>query len=497
MASSATTDADLPNTNSDRGSCENAKTQTGPSDLTSTASERRYRTAVVVVHGMGEQKPLDTVNGFIQTGLWPIKKAGTQDIPNRVYYSRPTQHTDSYEARVLLAIERNNGDPRDQTQTDFYEYHWSYRMVGNILRDIVPLIRRLLLRLPWNVPRSLLFIWALLWLVLIALASYVMLAAPPELRSDFSIENLTKTLFPHALVAGAVALVIFLASSWLTTSFVDVARYLDTSPRSYEVRQSIRRGLVELLTSIQDDQRRPYDRIVVVAHSLGAYIAYDAMQTLWTSQTERTEIDFTALEGLEGAATKLLSAGGVIEPTDDRIANYQKAQLTLFQEMRSHGLPWLITDFVSVGTPMTFADLLLTSNRRHFDLLRKRTELPQCPPRSDTESVEGPTPKKVSYGWRNKRRLVTGSPFAVVRWTNLWFPAELGFFGDWFGGPLQPLFGSGIKDIKVTGNKWKRLLPGGAHSLYFSFAAKADEDDIAKHLRDALALDLRVSGNFR
>jgi hypothetical protein len=97
----------------------------------------RYRTAVVVVHGMGEQKPRDTVNGFVQTGLTPIADSKDGE-PERIYYSRPTMLTDSYEARVLLAIERDHGHPVSQTQTDFYEYHWSYLMTGNVISDLVP-----------------------------------------------------------------------------------------------------------------------------------------------------------------------------------------------------------------------------------------------------------------------------------------------------------------------------------------------------------------------
>lgn len=457
-----------------------------------TKSEKRRRTAVVVVHGMGEQKPLDTVNSFIQTALWPIRE--DDDEPReRIYYSRPTLLTDSFEARVLVAIERRKGTPKSQTQADFYEYHWSYRMAGNTISDLVPLVRRLLLRLPWNVPRSLLFIWTLLWLTLIALGIYVVAAAPAELRSDFSIKALTDALFPHALVAGLVAFAILAVSAWLTTSFVDVARYLDTSPRSYEIRQSIRRGMVDLLASIQDSGR--YERIVVVAHSLGAYIAYDAIQSLWTSQTKRAGIEFSSLESLQKAANSLPAADSTIRPAHREITRYQAAQRAVFREMQEKELAWLITDFITVGTPMAFADILLTPSRRHFDLLRKRTELPQCPPRSDEETVEGPTPPTVYYGWRKQRRLVTGSPFAVVRWTNLWFPAQLGFFGDWFGGPLRPLFGSGILDIKVKGNKFGRLLPGGAHSRYFSYPEDTGAKDVARYLRKALALDTHAAKN--
>ena len=52
----------------------------------------RVRTAVIIVHGMGEQVPMETLNGFVRTALAPT---GGQ----RRYFSRPSGLTDSYEAR--------------------------------------------------------------------------------------------------------------------------------------------------------------------------------------------------------------------------------------------------------------------------------------------------------------------------------------------------------------------------------------------------------------
>jgi hypothetical protein len=81
------------------------------------------------------------------------------------------------------------------------------------------------------------------------------------------------------------------------------------------------------------------------------------------------------------------------------------------------------------------------------------------------------------------------SPFAVTRWTNLWFPVTRGaLHGDWFGGALRPLFGPGIRDIAVHGNKPERFKRGSAHTEYFRHPEKDDEGDVAWHLRNTLAL---------
>ena len=41
------------------------------------------------------------------------------------------------------------------------------------------------------------------------------------------------------------------------------------------------------------------------------------------------------------------------------------------------------------------------------------------------------------------------APFAVVRWTNIFDPAKLVFFGDVIGGPLTRVFGPAIIDVDL------------------------------------------------
>jgi hypothetical protein len=253
--------------------------------------------------------------------------------------------------------------------------------------------------------------------------------------------------------------------------------------------------MVDLLRAIHEDQR--YSRVVVVAHSLGAYIAYDGITALWPEMNklhsgppsaQGETLPLEELGKLEAAATALLT-----KPADRRdvaLRNFRQRQQALWKELRQQGNPWLITDFVSVGTPMYFADLLYTKNRGDFDRLVTRAELPTCPPQHEAQTAEQPRITPLRHGWPHKGRTVLGhaAPFAVVRWTNLWFPASLGFFGDWFGGPLAPLFGPGIEDRRVLGNTPGRFLPGLAHSRYFSYPEATEPTDVSTHLRDALDL---------
>jgi hypothetical protein len=485
-----------------------------PEDPTGGVTDE-VRTAVVIVHGMGEQRPMDTLDGFVKTALRP---RGTPNEPKwDYYYSRPALITDSYEARRyiarLLGSTKGPAEPV-QGQTEIYEYHWSYLMTGNRFADLFPTTLRLFLRRPSNVPDSLLGIWRAVWTVLLALLLVI-----PALFVSGLLLNTETPAWIIGLIISAIVLIFWFGLyralvrvlvNKITTSFVDVVRYLDTSPYSYAARRAIRGGFVDLLRGLHDGR---YSRIVVVAHSLGAFIAYDGLTSFW-AETHTLHagpppdgtpipVPLAALRGLEQAADRLNTDGDA----DVALDEFQDLQFALWQDLRRQGNPWRITDFVTVGTPMTLADILLTRTRvssgfkksdgalrrELFDSLVRRGALVRCPPRPETLPVESDEQASASYRWRgSEMREVLGSqsPFAVTRWTNLWFPVIRGdLHGDWFGGALCPLFGPGIRDIAVQGNKPERLKRGSAHTEYFRHPDKAGEDDVAGRLRKALALE--------
>ena len=448
------------------------------------------RTAVIVVHGMGEQKPLDTLKEFVRTALKPKDAAAAPEHRRAYYYSRPALVSDSYEARRYIA--RFLGSPANpiQGQTEIFEYHWSYMMTGNRFSDVIPTTLRLVLRPPWKVPVGLRGLWTIVWLVALAAAAAI-------LAVTFYFPNLgvaTRTAVNSSIVAALVAFAWRKATTGVTASFVDVIRYLDTSPRSYTARRAIRGGMLDLLRNIHDAGQ--YTRIVVVAHSLGAYIAYDAMHSLWfelhamhadvPAPPQGGQAPLVGLTDLQKAADDLFNKEGSVDA-------YQTRQFELWKGLRAQGNPWLITDFICVGTPMYFADLLLTRNKDEFDNQVRNGQMITCPPRAGQQEVEEERrPSHVKYWWPHGHAQVLGSGtmFAVVRWTNFWFPAVWSFFGDWFGGRLAPLFGDGIRDVRIEGNTPGRWLPGFAHSRYFSYPDDDASTAIAANIRQTLALDI-------
>ena len=87
--------------------------------------------------------------------------------------------------------------------------------------------------------------------------------------------------------------------------------------------------------------------------------------------------------------------------------------------------------------------------------------------------------------------------FACTRWTNLYFPAKLGLFGDFVGGPLQTWFGPGIKDIQVrTGNIFRDLTLLAHNSYWHISKNKAKNKNCLQLLIDALDLDNKEILNF-
>jgi hypothetical protein len=492
---------------------EEAAVRAEPAAQGEEPSPGEVRTAVVLVHGMREKRPLEALDGFVRTALDPQQAQGEAKWQ---YHSRPAVITGSYEARRYVSRQQDS-DPTgpEQGDTEIYDYNWSFLMTSNRFAGLAPTAMRLFLRRPSNVPDPLFGMWRVVWIVLLA----ILLAVPALFVGGYLLSSDVPGSI-IGLVSGAVVLLFWfgllrfvvgaLANSAVAAPLVGVARYLEPSPYSYAARRAIRGGLVGLLRDLHDGR---YSRIIVVAHGVGAYISYDALSALWAETHELhagpapdvqtpLPIKLNSLDGLEKAADRLLADGNSVAELD----HFQDRQFALWRDLRKQGNPWRISDFVTVGAPVALADLLVTrrgivsgfkksdlmDRRELFDGLVRRGALVRCPPRSETLPVEGDEHGQVNYRWHEcEAREVLGSQslFAVTRWTNLWFPViRGGLHGDWFGGELRSLFGPGIRDIEVRGNQPERFKRGSAHTEYFSHPDKGDQGDVAWHLRRTLAL---------
>ena len=273
-----------------------------------------------------------------------------------------------------------------------------------------------------------------------------------------------------------------------------------------------------MLQALHASRKPEYDRVVLVAHSLGGFIAYDAIAYLWghtNADTDKTAVnrDLATLKALEQAASALpdtapkngkvdpavsLGTGGATRASGRRS---EPGQPMVDHGLRQRGHPDVLRRPADGGQGRPYVPLAGSSG----------ASCPRAHPRTRSlrattltaRSASTPGRNVWSVGPRGERQSIThrilyeGAPFAVVRWTNLYFPAGLGFFGDWFGGPLAPVFGTGIKDVAVTGNKLgspgtnllrHRKIPAAAHSYYFRFPGDDEKHSIAYHVRTALDL---------
>ena len=405
----------------------------------------RPKQAVVVIHGIGEQRPMDTLRGFVEAVL-----PDTIESSKSKYRNKPDRMSESFELRCLQAPS-NKGLGRPIT--DFYEYYWAHHMRGSSYSAVVTWLFDLLRRPPWQIPAALRPLYYLSYVCLLTAAAILVwgLLAQPENKSLVaSILTLyeRKQFYFALLVLGLQ----WIGSYFLLSYVADAARYLTPSPDNIDERNKIRAEGIKLLRALHESKK--YFRIIIVGHSLGSVIAYDIIRHLWVDmrrprnphpmkQEKAKEFD-QVIEKLfpenEAAGTSKASA----------VELFQQAQHALWHEHRSASIPWLVTDFITLGAPLAHSSLLMADNPESFEQRKIEFEYPCCPPVSVQEThylesylvAEQPHPISVRIPHH-------GAPFSTTRWANLYFPYSKMLLGDLIGGPLHGVFGKGIRDVAV------------------------------------------------
>jgi hypothetical protein len=272
-----------------------------------------------------------------------------------------------------------------------------------------------------------------------------------------------------AVIAFAVIFIYFaLYALFLQPYLGDAARYFRASPGNVLVRREIRKQAVDTLDTLH--KWGIYDRIVVVAHSLGTVVAYDMLRAYFSR------------------VNNSLPAGGVLDPQFSQIdahdprdpsgeiknqSDFRSAGRELVRKIAAQTInspthsdqkrpTWLVTDFVTLGSPLTHAYYLMCDGKTETDLVgdfRRRVrqrEFPTCPP----ERPDGDGALTFTNQNTGRKEFHHAAVFALTRWTNLYFPMEQMFWGDAIGGPLKDIFGRYIKDVPVS------TVPSGAATFF-------------------------------
>ena len=418
----------------------------------------RFNQAVVIFHGIGEQRPMETLRSFAEAIL-PNPKPGEEK-----YFSKPDPMSESFELRKL--------QNREQPRTHLFEYYWAYKIEGTLLSDIWSWLKTLLLRWPQKVPKQLLLLWVVSWFLILVIVVGACLGVWNNF-ADVTTES------PSFLVSALSALILA-GIQWFVIYYIgDAARYLSATTRNIKLRNEIRADGIKLLEKIQEEGK--YDRVIFVGHSLGSVIAYDILRQVWEKYQEDYRLpkksDQPALAEVEKIGEALRE-----NTSEYSLKDYMDAQVNLWKELRALGLPWLVTDLVTIGSPLAHAAMLLAQDEDDLRARQRQRELPTNPPEFEIQKKRRVYSYDVwdKYGDKKDitlRALHDAGLFACTRWTNIYFPAYLSVFGDIVGGPLRKLFGPGILDIAVRSKKpiRDRTLP--AHNSYWANETTLDTSD--------------------
>lgn len=453
-------------------------------------TDPKKKQAVVVIHGMGEQIPMETLRSVVKTVWETDSEVCSQGSDENQIWSKPDRRNRSFELRRITTQRSSEGK-----RTDFYEFYWAHLMHGTTWEHFKAWFFQLVLRWPSTVPKDVF----LAWLVLLFLTLVVILFAAAAVLPAFEwIEALFGWSAPEWLQDGFFAL-LSIVGAWLINRVLlkyvgDVARYVKAMPPNVARRQEIREKGVELLETLmginssnfneilrnwekQEEGSQPltwdteYDRIIVISHSLGTIVAYDILKHCFARVNRFVEFDANSdqseLEALEEFLTNSVDEY-YCDPKDKQEwqRKFRAHQDRCRRELNKLGNPWIVSDFITLGSPLTHAEFLLEKDKKNLVLQQQDRVLPTCPP--TLEKFGNSSPWRVSYDRKLKNGEMVRIPhhaahFAFTRWTNIYSRGIGVVFGDVISGPLADLFGlrlpdsdparrcqlEGIRDVKV------------------------------------------------
>lgn len=427
------------------------------------------RQAVVVIHGIGEQRPMETLRGFVDQVVTKTNATGQK------YWNKPDRLSDSFELRRLTSP----GDGKNWPHTDYFEYYWAANMRDTTVRDVATWLIRLLFTPGREIPARLKWVWVSTWGLAITAALLAIAAGLASANGRFEQFAQWSWLISALSLAG---------SAVINTVFIgfigDAARYLSPMPGNIAQRQTIRSNGVALIRRLHECGK--YGRVIVVGHSLGSVIAYDILRFIWDEfRDESPTSDSPERRACLGEMRALIKRG--VEPKGPSAKEYARAQNEFahaYQDLqrrfwraeRENGQAWLVTDLVTCGSPLAHASILLADSMADLERRKKERELPMCPPTvqgtEDAFVYQIPETDARGRSIGETSALHTSAVFAPVCWTNLYFE------NDFIGGPVVPVFGIGVRDVIVrpetehqgtrrTLEYMKGLTPL-SHNLYWS-----------------------------
>ena len=405
------------------------------------------RQAIIIIHGMGEQRPNSTVRGFARCVIDQLYKT-TKNKP--IAYEKPDRVSGTYETRSKAILK---DDATGRPTTHVYEFYWAHHMRDTKGSEVWTWVARVMRTSP--VPPRLLKVYYFLWsLVVLAVAGIFLYLVNQNFHTWW-----VQLAGIGWLAALAAALWGYVRSTILST-LGDAARYMSDSPDNIGQRQKIREEGIALLKNLHDrvdEFGKPmYDRIVVAAHSLGTVVAYDLLRLAWVQYSETYDKSIPAFPNT--VLQKMESH------TYTDWDEYRTDQHECWKMQRRAGNRWLVTDLVTMGAPLAYFDYLIVGSKDEFYRRIDEREYPVSPPSPDPQ-FQWHWPVRRTEAGETIDLLSYSSPFACIRWHNFFFKT------DFIGGHLDTVLGKGIKDeeIEIPNARLKSLLPFPfGHTEYWS-----------------------------
>lgn len=538
--------------------------------------------AVIVVHGMGEQRPMGTMRTIVDA-LWTTDVSIELDDPqNRdedgnKSWIVPDIKTASHDLQRITTPAMRGG-----RRTDFFEFYYADILDNAKLKNLWRWLMRVIKVKPEFVLERMVWPWTalcfLVVLILWVMLSVLFLGVATQFGIDFWSEaaKQARLSVPGVSFLGALCLILIImvgarinALRWLlrwpsyaliglvvyylifltedltlrtlvvsltivlsiSTSLIflpylgDVAGYLGAHPDTVGRRHAVRERGLQLLRRLHDDPA--YDRIVVVAHSLGSVVAYDILHLLWeelgpTNENPPGQGVREALAAHDDLVRELSEKHGAKRWPAPDLARYRAAQFAVAEAIRQQGpVPhkdghlrqayWKITDFITAGSPLSHAQFLLARGATNFGKLKKERLFPTAPPQVFNDdfgvlysndpinfAADMPLPKtRTAWAVRAPHAFAHhGAVFSAVRWTNFYDEHHPLFFwqGDVLGGPLSGAgrFGQGICDrnVKISYERFGGPSRFVTHTLYWADTNQKPDQVSAnvQGMRDAVNL---------
>lgn len=513
--------------------------------------------AVIVVHGIGEQRPLETLREFVATAFQRDASLTPDDDSdpryaetvdgfklNRVWVV-PDVTTGSNELRRITTTE-HFGNRR----TDFYEYYWADLTNGTPVEMVRAWVMGLLIRSPWRIPNDgrVWWAWIILWVLSLALVAGALLVLYPtagpfeiwmrafgqwldrwrevvtvllvalgvillvvrayrtkpiktlKLKLPLALMILAAVFYvvptsiltqPRLWAAIGTAIIGMITANVLVPYIGDIVQYVRATPATVRAREAIRTRGLELLRRVHD---KNYDRIVLVGHSLGCFVAYDLLQLIWQERGPSPKNGWASSDALKEALHKVDNHVKALNPLDDDVPVFDEPRFAADQAKLRVALAaaepkkWVISDFVTLGSPIAHSAFLTHDDGDAVQAGLRERMLSASPPRPDA-----PNNSMFYYTDDGNPWPHHAAVFAAVRWTNIFDHAPFPAFGDVVSGEIDKTqFGPGVRNRGVAIRRgafplWSRRF---THTEYWRLTNGSwqEPDDHVMKLREALNL---------